>query len=216
MRFDAVLFDLDGTLLDTLRDIAESMNAALESLGAPAVAIEDYRRHIGDGVTLLAGRVLPAGRRDQETVGRCVAAMRDLYSARLVRWSRPYPGIPGLLDALAAAGVAMAVLSNKPHALTISLTAQLLERWHFAAVFGERQGVPRKPDPQAALEVAGLMRVVPGRVLYLGDTGTDMQTAKRAGMFAAGALWGFRDLTELEAAGADALVSEPGQVLDLL
>lgn len=216
VRFDAVLFDLDGTLLDTLRDIAESMNEALGSLGLPAVAIEEYRRHVGDGVTILARRVLPPLSRDEATVERCVAAMRERYAARLARWSRPYAGVPELLDALTARGLALAVLSNKPHAMTTALVAQMLARWHFAVVFGERAGVARKPDPQAAGEAARILSVDPGRILYLGDTGTDMETARRSGMFAVGALWGFRDRSELEAAGAAALVAEPGQVLDLL
>jgi len=216
VRFDAVLFDLDGTLLDTLRDIAESMNAALGSLGASAVAIDEYRRHVGDGVTVLAERVLPPTRRDAGTVALCVAAMRESYSARLARWSRPYPGIPELLDSLSARAVATGVLSNKPHVMTTSLVATLLARWRFGVVLGERPGIPRKPDPRAAVEAAGALGVSPGRILYVGDTGTDMQTAAGAGMFAVGALWGFRGRDELEAAGAEALVAEPRHVLDLL
>lgn len=216
MRFAAVLFDLDGTLLDTLRDIAESMNAALESLGAPPVGTDAYRRHVGDGVMVLAERVLPPDRQDSATVARCVAAMREIYSSRLTRCTAPYPGIPDLLDVLTERSVPMGVLSNKPHKMTTALVEQLLARWRFDVVFGERPGVPRKPDPSAALEAARALGSDPGQILYLGDTGTDMETATRAGMFAVGALWGFRDRAELEASGAAALVDEPGQVVELL
>ena len=165
---------------------------------------------------LFRSRALPPDRRDAGTVARCVATMREIYSSRLTRWTLPYPGISDLLDELSRRATVMGVLSNKPHAMTTALVAQLLARWHFKVVLGERPQIPRKPDPCAALEAARILAVHPSRILYLGDTGTDMETATRAGMFAVGALWGFRDRRELEAAGAAVLVNAPREVVDLL
>lgn len=216
MLFDAVLFDLDGTLLDTLRDIGEAMNEALVAVGAEPLPVEDYRLHVGDGVTVLARRALPARLRDEATVARCVAAMRQIYAARIARWSRPYPGIPALLDALEAAGLALGVLSNKPHAMTTVLVADLLARWRFRVVLGERAGVPPKPDAQGALEAAAALGAPASRILYVGDTAVDMRTATAAGMFPVGVLWGFRQRAELVGAGARVLVAEPGEILTLL
>jgi len=216
VRFAAVLFDLDGTLLDTLADIGGSMNSVLEDLGLPIHPLDCYRRFVGDGVVMLARRALPTDRRDEDTVAEAVARMRAIYGTRSRQRTTIYDGITELLDGLEARGVAKAVLSNKPHELTVSLVAEMLGRWSFAPVVGEREGVARKPDPHSAREIAGALGVVPERILYLGDTPTDMQTAKAAGMAPVGAGWGFRDGDELRQAGAWQVVSRPPALLDLL
>ncbi len=215
-RFAAVVFDLDGTLLDTLADLGESMNEALAGLGCPGHTLDAYRTMIGDGIVELARRALPENLRDDETIAACVASMRRIYGGRWDRKTRPYPGIPRMLDRIAAARLPMAVLSNKPDDLTRLVVKRLLDRWSFSLVIGSRDGVPRKPDPTAALEIAGRLSVEPQRCLYLGDTGTDMRTARAAGMFAAGVLWGFRDADELTGCGAEILVELPEQVAGLL
>jgi phosphoglycolate phosphatase len=212
----AVLFDLDGTLLDTLGDIAAAMNAVLADWGLPVHPQPAYRRFIGDGAVWLARRVLPEPRRDEETVARCVEAFRRAYAERGDPTTRPYPGVAGLLDGLTARGLRLAVLSNKPHDFTVALVRRLLGAWPLEPVFGSRPGVPNKPDPTTAVAIAEQHGISPGDWLYLGDTATDMETAGRAGMIAVGVLWGFRGADELRAAGARHLVTRPDEALDLL
>lgn len=211
--YRAVLFDLDGTLLDTLQDLADSANSALRSLGLPIHPVDSYRTFVGDGVDILVRRVLPEERRDSNTVGSLKAAFREEYSRRWKDATRPYPGVPELLDALSGRGVILTVLSNKPHAATQAVAGHFFSRWPFAVFWGQRESHPRKPDPAAALEICRAVGVEPGEMLYVGDTNTDMQTARRAGMFAVGALWGFRSREELLASGAQALVSHPAELL---
>lgn len=214
MRFDAILFDLDGTLADTLDDIAASMNWALERNDLAPHPPDAYRTLVGEGVSRLVERALPAGRLDLHAT--VLEDLRTHYTDHMLDRSRPYDGIPELLDALTERGLPMAVLSNKPELATRWMVDRLFARWRFATVAGERPGVPHKPDPGTALEIARDLDVTPARVLYLGDTRTDMETAVGAGMFGVGALWGFRDRTELEAHGAAAIVAHPRDVLSLL
>ncbi|MCE5267188.1 MAG: HAD-IA family hydrolase [Planctomycetaceae bacterium] len=213
MTYNAVLFDLDGTLLDTLTDLADSTNLALRSLGFAEHPREAYRYFVGDGVEKLIERVVPTDRHDAATLIECGRRMRKEYGERWAAATRPYPGIPELLDALTERGVPMAVLSNKPAEFTRLCVSQLLPGWPFAAVVGAGPSLPKKPDPTGAKEIARRLGVAPSEVLYLGDTNTDMQTAVAAGMYPVGALWGFRTAEELTAAGARALAATP---LDLL
>jgi len=216
MRFDAALFDLDGTLLDTLADLAAATNAALERHGFPPHPTAAYRRIVGDGQVNQILRALPASDRDEATVARVLAAAREEYARRWADHTRLYGGVAAMLNELAARGVRMAVLSNKPHAMTLQAADRFLAAWPMEVVLGARDGVPLKPDPSAALEVAARMGLAPARFLYVGDTNTDMQTARAAGMHAVGALWGFRDEAELRAAGATELIDRPARLLDLL
>lgn len=215
MNYKAVLFDLDGTLLDTLDDLADSMNASLARLGAPTHPVADYRYFVGDGVLTLCHRVLPAERRDEATVKAAAAAMRDEYGKRWAAKTRPYPGIPELLDALTSRGIAMAVLSNKNNDFTKLCVEKLLGRWKFDAVQGLDETIHKKPDPSGALSVARRLKLAPADFLYLGDTNTDMKTAVAAGMFPVGALWGFRTAEELTANGAKVLIAKPMDLLAL-
>ncbi|QEH38608.1 Phosphoglycolate phosphatase [Aquisphaera giovannonii] len=211
----AVLFDLDGTLLDTLEDLGRSVNEVLEGHGFPPHPMDAYRRFIGDGVAMLVERALPAEavRADPSLVPRCVEGFREAYGRGWDVASGPYPGIPELLDALVARGIPMAVLSNKPHPFTRRCVEELLPRWRFAAVLGDRPGFARKPDPGEALRIAADLGVEPGRVAYLGDSSIDMETARGAGMIALGAGWGFRGASELLAHGAVAALSRPIELL---
>jgi phosphoglycolate phosphatase len=217
MRFRAVIFDLDGTLLDTIVDLARSMNAVLGRFGYPGHDVETYKTYVGDGLEMLVRRSMPESARDDPTLhARCTEAMRDEYRLRSRETTAPYPGIPELLDELAARGLRMAVLSNKPDAPTRLLVAELLPRWTFDAVRGESGMAPRKPDPAGALLIARHLRISPREILFLGDTGIDMRTAIAAGMFPVGALWGFRQSDELLSAGAQTLISRPQDLLHLL
>jgi len=213
MTYRAAIFDLDGTLLDTLDDLADAVNAVLRRMGCPTHPAASYKHFIGRGFTVLAERALPPQKRDAGRIAECVAGSKTEYAARWKERTHPYDGVPALLDELARRGGKMAVLSNKPHEFTQAIVAHFLPGRRFEAVFGGREGVPAKPDPAAVLEIARLMGLPPQAILYAGDSGTDMQTARRAGMFAAGVLWGFRDREELLADGAQALVGRPAELL---
>ena len=212
----AVLFDLDGTLLDTLDDLADSMNAALERTGFPSHPVSSYRYFVGDGVDVVVRRVLPSSAYTPSVHAQLREAMEDEYGRRWQAKSRPYEGIPALLDALQERTIPMVVLSNKPESFTVQAVAHLLPDWHFAIVRGARPNVPTKPDPTSALEMADEMHIAPRDFIYLGDTNTDMQTARAAGMYALGATWGFRPGAELLDSGAQHLLETPQQLLDHL
>lgn len=213
-KFDAVIFDMDGTLLDTLKDIADSMNMALKMTGLPERDFEYMRFSVGYGVDELARRAMPDGS-SPEDIMRCVAKFRDIYNVNYKDTSRPYDGIPGMLDELTKLKIPFAILSNKPEDFTIRMTGELLGRWKFAEVRGVRKDRPKKPDPAVALEIAKKWRISPERVAFVGDSAVDMQTANAAGMFAVGVLWGFRPQKEIEEAGSMALISHPLELLEL-
>lgn len=216
MRFKAVLFDLDGTLLDTLEDLADSMNTVLAQQNFPVHPVEAYRYFVGDGIKELARRVLPEARRDEATVAANVERMAAEYGKRWDSKTKPYPGMEDTLDGLTGAGVRLAVLSNKPDPFTKKMIPALLPRWVFDPVIGARPGVPVKPDPQTALEIATIMQLAPGQILYVGDTSIDMKTANAAGMYAVGAAWGFRSVDELIQTGAKVIAQTPGELLTLV
>ena len=216
MRYKAILFDLDGTLLDTLEDLATAANRALGTLGLPAHPTDAYRVFVGDGLRTLAERILPGEQRSAAQVDALVAAFEREYSRTWNERTAPYAGVPDMLDRLTGDGYRMSVLSNKPDAFTRLCVEQLLPHWTFAPLYGQRPGVPKKPDPAAALAIAAELGLDPAEVLYLGDTATDMHTARAAGMAAVGVLWGFRSADELHAAGARHLITHPGELAPLL
>ena len=215
MRFDAVIFDLDGTLVDTLEDIGDAMNRVLVAEGAPAHGYEDYRYLIGRGLLNLAEQALPADRRDPATVGRCYERMIADYSANSLVKTRPYEGVPELLRGLRDAGVPLAVFSNKSHDLTLRIVQALLDQAHFVEVRGARPGAPLKPDPAVALDLAAGLGAAPRLVACVGDSSVDMQTAVAAGMPAVGVSWGFRTEAELREHGAAVVIHRPLELLEL-
>jgi len=217
MTFKAIIFDLDGTLLDTIEDLTDSMNAALAGLGYPERSIAETKQLVGDGLATFVRRVLPPSVSDDPDItARLTERMRAEYRRHNSVKTRLYGGLAELLDALTERAIAMAVLSNKPHDSTLEIVKKYFQRWTFGAVFGARDGVPIKPDPAAALEIATILHLAPAEILYLGDTNTDMWTANAAGMFAVGALWGFRTAAELKQAGARILLRHPLDLLTLL
>ncbi len=215
MKFEAVIFDLDGTLLDTLEDIANSANSMLKGYGFAAHAVNEYRYLVGDGINTLVSRVLPAEKRNDDTIAECVKVFRDNYSRSWKTNTKMYEGIPELLDALAEKHVKMAILSNKSDDFTRLCVHELLSNWSFEMILGQRDGIPLKPDPRGAQEIAENFGISPERFLYLGDTGIDMKTAVNAKMFPVGALWGFRPADELLKHGAKALIERPMELLTL-
>ena len=215
-KFKAVIFDLDGTLLDSIEDLADSMNAVLAKAGYPVHDLQSYKYFVGNGMKNLVINALPPEHRNEDTIKIYTQKMKEEYAKRWNVKTRPYEGIPELLDALETMGMDMAVLSNKPDNFTKIIVEELLPKWKFSVVFGERTSVPRKPDPTGALEIAHILNLKPHEVLYLGDTGTDMKTAVSAGMYAVGALWGFREKDELLENGAKVIIQNPLELLNIL
>ena len=212
----AAILDLDGTLLDTLEDIAASMNTALQRLVYPVHETALYRYLTGDGMLSLAERSLPLPERSEMTVQSCIREFRSEYENRWAAKTRPYPGIPELLDELERRGIKLNILSNKLEKFTRRLAHHFLSRWHFSFVIGLRSDLPQKPDPAGAFLIARGLGIPPAQFIYLGDTGVDMKTAVGAGMFPVGALWGFREEKELLESGAGKLVADPRELLEIL
>jgi phosphoglycolate phosphatase len=209
VEFDAVIFDLDGTLADTLADIAAAMNRVLAAHDLPEHEPAAYKLMIGCGLGNLVREALPPERRDDETVAACHAEMMADYGRHCLDATRLYEGVPELLAHLADEEIALAVLSNKADELTQRIVAALFAPDTFAEVVGRRPDLPAKPDPAAALLIAERLAAAPERVAYLGDSGVDMRTATAAGMIAIGVTWGFRDRAELEAGGARLTLDHP-------
>ena len=216
MPYKAILFDLDGTLLNTLDDLGDAANRVLAAKGFPTHTLDEYRYFIGDGTAMLITRALPKEQRSDDTIRACLQAFRQDYARNWKAKTRPYDGVTEMLEELAARGLKMAVLSNKSHEFTKRCVADLLPEWTFDVVLGQREAFPLKPDPAGALEVAKRLNIPPPEFLYLGDSAVDMKTAIAAGMFPVGVLWGFRPAQELEKNGAQALIERPSEVLNLL
>jgi len=212
----AAILDLDGTLLDTLEDIAASMNTALQRLGYPVHETALYRYLTGDGMLSLAERSLPLPERSEMTVQSCIREFRSEYENRWAAKTRPYPGIPELLDELERRGIKLNILSNKLEKFTRRLAHHFLSRWHFSFVIGLRSDLPQKPDPAGAFLIARGLGIPPAQFIYLGDTGVDMKTAVGAGMLPVGALWEFQEEKDLLESGAGKLVADPRELLEIL
>jgi len=213
-HIQAVLFDLDGTLVDSLADLANATNWALAQVGCPAHPVPSYRTRVGDGARELCARALPPDK--QDLVDEVLKLMRQHYDAHCFDLSKPYPGIPELISVLAERRFRLAVLSNKPDDFTKRMVAHYFAPPPFAAVRGQIPDVPLKPDPTAALQIAHQLGIPPAQWLYLGDTNTDMRTAHAAGMEPVGVLWGFRDREELVESGAAHIITTPREVLQYL
>lgn len=211
MKFDAVMFDLDGTLADTLRDLSEAGNHAMAAVGRPTYAIDEYRTLVGQGLDRLIHDAL--GPDHQASFDDAIAAFHRYYADHRYDHCAPYPGVADLLDTLTAHGTKLAVMSNKPDEATVDMVQRVFGRWDFAAVRGHRAGYPVKPNPKAPLEICDQLGITPDRWAYVGDTDVDMHTGKAAGFFTVGVSWGFRSVDEMQAAGADAIIDHPSELL---
>lgn len=211
----AVILDLDGTLVDSLADLAEAVNRMLDDHGHPRRPLEVFPKYIGEGMRHLVRRALPEDRREEDYVDRCVADYLRHYEACWHDQTRAYDGVPEALASLKQRGLNLAVLSNKPHRFTALCCDHFFAPDTFDVVFGQRDGVPRKPDPAAGLEIAALLGAEHARCAYVGDSGIDMQFGAAAGMRRVGVLWGFRDEAELRENGAEVLLKTPAELAEL-
>ena len=209
----AVLFDLDGTLVNSLSDLAASTNFALTKFGFPTHETEKYKYFVGDGMAKLIERALPEDKRDMETIYTTLDIFMKHYRAHYVDKTVPYDGISELLDKLT--GVKKAVISNKADEMVIPLTKKLLGD-RFDIVCGKREGYPTKPDPTLTLEIIEKLGVASNECIFVGDSGMDMAVAKNSGCVALGVLWGFRSEEELLLNGADYIAKKPAEILEII
>ncbi len=215
MKYKGIIFDLDGTLADTLEDIAGSMNRVLQSHGYPVRPVNDYKLLVGRGLDNLVAQSLPVDSRLPDIIKRCHQDMIADYTVNCLVKTHLYEGIREMLDELVKRSIPVAVFSNKAEPLTRRIVEKLLGDIPFVKVTGARPDFPKKPDPAGAIDIAGLMKLPAAELVYMGDSDVDIMTANRAGMYAVGVLWGFRSKEELQTNGARVLLSHPRELPEL-
>jgi len=208
----SIIFDLDGTLVDTLEDIAETANAVLAHHGLPVHTLHEYKHFIGDGLKLLIERITPPGT-EQHLLKACYQMFFRLYSENWQNNCHLYDGIDDLLLNLKKQGIGMAVLSNKPHAFTKLFIERFFPREPFACVYGQRDGVAKKPDPTVALAIAERLGNCPRDMLFVGDSGIDIRTGKASGMTTVAVSWGFCSIHALRQENPDFIINSPMELL---
>lgn len=216
MSVRLVIFDLDGTLVDTLADLAGAMNTVLARLGYPTHPVPDYRFKVGNGVAKLVERALPEAARQPAVMAEALQQFLDYYNRHDMEATAPYDGIPELLEQLRRRNILSAVATNKPHEAAVAVARHYFGPDTFACVYGQGEGRPVKPDPALVQAIFNHVRIPAEETLYVGDSGVDMETAARCGLESVGVLWGFRPEAELRAAGARHLVAHPSEILSLL
>lgn len=215
MKFDAIIFDLDGTLLDSIEDLADAANEMLVIHNFPVNGVSDYLSWVGDGVHELIRRALPDRNFDDTSLAGYVKEFKEKYAVRCLNKTRPYKGISDTLEKLKEKRIKLAVLSNKADNFTIKMVEAVFGKETFDIIFGERKWVPKKPQPDAALEIADKLKINPKKVLFVGDSPNDMKTARAAWMIPVGVLWGYRSEENLKLSGAKILINEPEELLAL-
>ena len=211
-----VIFDLDGTLLDTVADLANATNQALEQCGYPVHPTDAYYKFVGNGINKLFARALPAEHSTEENVLRIRSLFVPYYNQHNADCSRPYPGVVELLHALQEGGIQVAVASNKYHEATLKLVHHFFPDIRFAAIYGQREEVPIKPAPDIVYDILRDTGVAKEDTLYVGDSGVDMQTAGNAGVESVGVTWGFRSEDELREYGAAHIVHEAREIMNFI
>lgn len=211
--YEAIIFDLDGTLVNSLDDLADSMNLVLDSHGLPVHPVASYRYFVGDGIDKLVSRALPPEMRQEQTVINLTREMRTVYGRRWHLKTKIYEGISQLLTRLDEKGIILTILTNKNQDLTDRVVNHFLGKWDFSIVMGARPDLAKKPDSMGAKKIAASLKLDSDKILFIGDTRMDMETARGAGMCPIGALWGFREAEELMTGGARHLVHHPLEIL---
>ena len=215
MKYKGAIFDLDGTLLNTIGDIADSVNHVLTENGYPNFTAEEYRLKLGSGFKHLIEQSLPL-ETYEETRNSIMKEFVHTYETNFMNKTVPYEGIDKMLDELNTMGIKIAVNSNKGDYFVKKLVNKYFRRIPFIGVYGEREGIPKKPDPAAANEILSMMGLESHEVIYIGDSSHDMLTGRNANMDKIGVLWGFRGREDLIQAGADHIVSSPEEIIDIM
>lgn len=211
-----VIFDLDGTLINSIKDLGAATNHALAENGFPTHPLEAYPMYVGNGVSKLIERALPEDQRNKSMIEKIRTDFTAYYDVHNTDYTRPYDGIRELLEHLQSHDIMIAVASNKYDAAAKALVTTLFPGISFAAIEGQKEGVPVKPDPSVVFEILGATHVQKSDVLYVGDSGVDMETARRACVDSVGVTWGFRSVDELRANYANHIVDHPDEIIPLL
>lgn len=213
MNIELIIFDLDGTLLDTLEDLADSGNYILRKYGFPEHKLDSYRYFVGDGIRKLIERILPEDKRNEEFIDEVKKEFMIYYGEHKYDKTTPYKGIIELLETLQKRTIKLAVASNKTHEIIEHVMDYYFPTIHFDAVFGQRKGIPVKPNPTIVYDILNKTNISKENTLYVGDTSIDMLTASNSGLKSVGVLWGFRTKEELLQAGADFIIEKPEKLL---
>lgn len=215
MKVEGIIFDLDGTLVHTIEDIAGAANELFARHGLPEHDIEYYLNWIGNGAVKFIERAhgKPVSK---EQLRAYVNEFKDIYAHNLHDKSRVYEGVPQLLDELVGRGIRISILSNKPHDLTREVAEYYLSDWPLVPVFGQREEVPRKPDPAGAIEIAEMMGLEPAEIMFVGDSDNDILTAQAAGMFPVAVSWGYGRLVKEPVEGDYPMINDPSELLTLI
>ena len=215
MKFKGVIFDLDGTLVNSLEDIADAMNKVLQDLDFPTHGYDDYQYFIGSGLRNLVGKSLPETHNDEDQIERCYHLMIEVYRDNCTNQTKPYNGIVELLDELKSRNIKLSVFSNKADALTKEIT-EFLFPGYFSPIVGLSVESLKKPNPFEAVEISKSLGLKPEEMIIVGDSGIDMQTATNANMYAVGVIWGYRPKEELIENGAKHILSHPLDLISIL
>lgn len=211
----AVLFDLDGTIANSLKDLANATNIALEKYGFPTRQTEEFKYFVGDGIPKMLERALPEGEKTSESVERLLAVFKPFYAVHYADNTYPYEGVTELIASLKADGIKTAVVTNKVQEMADIVVNKLYGNV-FDIVFGKREGIPAKPDPTAALMTMKSLGVKPEECIFMGDSGMDVAAAVNSGALPVGVLWGFRDREELMQNGARYIIEKPAELLEII
>jgi phosphoglycolate phosphatase len=214
LRYKAAIFDLDGTLLDTLDDLADAMNDALKEAGLATHPADRYKLMVGNGVNNLVRRAVPQDR--QDLVEQTLKAMRQNYAKNALNKTKIYDGLHQALLKLRQGNMKLAVLTNKDQSFSVHITEHYFGRDMFELIWGAMPGRPIKPDPSALIQLLEELKVRPSEAVFVGDSGVDMDVAKSAGVASVGVTWGFRGRQELMHHHAGTIIGKPGQLLEVL
>jgi phosphoglycolate phosphatase len=215
MKIEGVIFDLDGTLVHTIEDIAGAANVLFSRHGRPEHGLDYYLKWIGNGAVKFIERA-HGGSLEREQLLAYVAEFKEIYAGNLHDRSRVYEGVPDMLNELVNRGIKIAILSNKPHLLTKQVCKFYLSPWPLEPVFGQREKITPKPDPTAAFEIAELWGMAPEKILFVGDSDNDILTAQAAGMQPLGVGWGYGRLDRQPVEGMGALIDDPSKIITFI
>lgn len=215
MKEKAIIFDMDGTLIDSLKDIAICANRVLEEFELPIHPLEDYKYFVGGGALVLIENCTPKNL-EEEKLQKVLKRFLEIYDTKLQGNTKPYEGINELLKQLDKKDIKVGILSNKPHEFTLKYAQKFFSEFNILEIHGQKKNIPKKPNPKAAIDIAKAFNIPCEDILFVGDSDVDMQTAKNASMQAVGVSWGFRGVEELIENGADFIVKTPKDILDLL